>query len=115
MAPPPFCLTILISLGLASIIFPFTFFEIPLAALQANFERVSCNELTPFPDSEVFVTCSSILESFELIFNDSNNSTALSSKGVEKIFTILKDELETAMINGGFKDKNSFKKNRLLI
>ena len=37
------------------------------------------------------------------------------SKGVAKIFNILKDELKTAMINGGFKDKNSFKKNRLLI
>tara|TARA_B100000579_G_scaffold432158_1_gene448510 strand:+ start:1234 stop:2271 length:1038 start_codon:yes stop_codon:yes gene_type:complete len=36
------------------------------------------------------------------------------SRGVQKVFTILKDELETAMINGGFKDKNSFKKNRLL-
>ncbi len=37
------------------------------------------------------------------------------SKGVEKIFAVLKDELKTAMINGGFKNKGSFKKNRLLI
>ena len=34
-------------------------------------------------------------------------------KGVEKIFEILKGELKTAMINGGFKNLTSFKKNRL--
>ena len=35
--------------------------------------------------------------------------------GVEKIFQILNDELKTSMINGGFKDLNSFQKSRLII
>ena len=37
------------------------------------------------------------------------------SKGVSQIFDILQKELFVAMINGGFKDLNSFKKNRLIL
>jgi len=36
-------------------------------------------------------------------------------KGVNKIFNILNSEINSAMINGGFKDLSSFKKNRLEI
>jgi isopentenyl diphosphate isomerase/L-lactate dehydrogenase-like FMN-dependent dehydrogenase len=36
-----------------------------------------------------------------------------SNKGVEKIFNILNNEIKTSMINGGFKNKLSFKKERL--
>mgnify|MGYP006134307483 CR=1 FL=1 len=36
-------------------------------------------------------------------------------KGVEKIFEVLKKELLTSMINGGFKDFKSFKKLRLIL
>ncbi len=35
-------------------------------------------------------------------------------KGVKKIFEILSDELKTSMVNGGFKNYNDFKKNRLI-
>ena len=37
------------------------------------------------------------------------------NKGVSQVFDILKKELLVAMINGGFKDLNSFKKNRLIL
>ena len=36
-------------------------------------------------------------------------------KGVTNIFEILKDELTSSMINGGFKDFKSFKKSRLIL
>lgn len=36
-------------------------------------------------------------------------------RGVHKIFEILKDELKTAMINGGFKDLDSFSLDRLIL
>ena len=38
---------------------------------------------------------------------------AVIARPPEKIFEILKGELKTAMINGGFKNLTSFKKNRL--
>ena len=37
------------------------------------------------------------------------------SAGVSKIFEILKNELLTAMINGGFKNVKSFNKQRLIL
>ena len=37
------------------------------------------------------------------------------NKGVSKIFDILKNELKTAMINGGFKNLKSFSENRLIL
>ena len=35
--------------------------------------------------------------------------------GVTEVFNTLNNELKTAMINGGFKNINSFRKNRIII